>query len=464
MRQYIRCAVLGRNLELTADMVADEFFEERIGLVRHHVIEADTGADEDLLDARNGFDPLEKFNVFAVIGAEIRTGLREQTALVRAYTVFKLFFAGGFAEIRGRTADVVDVPLESVKFRDNFGFLHAGFDASRTDGASLMERKRTEIASAEASAVVRDREADFRDCGNAAHFLIHRVIRADVGKSIDLIEFFAFERRLRRIDDEHPVVVILHDRLAADRVVVHILDAERVRIDFLVRLEIVVIVSVDLAFFRLRAETSGTGEVDLIALFAEVRRPADVADLLDRHTLVEQFRQTDDGTFAHPVHENVGAAVDQHGAADFVRPVVVMREPAKGSLQTADEDRNIAVRLADLVAVDDHGAVGTKACLAAGAVIVLTAALFRRRIMRNHGVNVPGRHKEAESGLAEFFEIVLRPPVRLAEHRHGIAGILQHTADDRRAERRMIHIRIPVHINKIHLSLHFVRRHGKKFS
>ena len=60
-----------------------------------------------------------------MIGAEILARLREQASLIGANAVFDLLFACRLTEIRGGSANIVDVSLEIGHFRNFLGFRHA---------------------------------------------------------------------------------------------------------------------------------------------------------------------------------------------------------------------------------------------------------------------------------------------------------------------------------------------------
>ena len=104
--------MLGRDLELSRHVVADELAEEGVVGVCHKVVESNSRADEYLLDTGDRFDRLDQIVVILVIDLEIRAGLGREALAVRANAVRELFIASGPAEICRRTANVVYVALE----------------------------------------------------------------------------------------------------------------------------------------------------------------------------------------------------------------------------------------------------------------------------------------------------------------------------------------------------------------
>ena len=316
----------------------------------------------------------------------------------------------------------MDIALESGQLHDFMCFRNNAFDASGTHGAPLVECQRTEVAAAEASAVVRQRELYLGNRGNAAVLFIHRMIGSCIGKRVDPVEHFAFQRRHRRVLDKHFVVVILDDGATVDGVLVAVLFGKCFRIQPLVCFEIIVIPAADML------------KIDLIFLCAEIDRTADIADLFDRNPAVKQFGKADEDRLTHAVGQNIRAGIDEDRAANTVIPIVVMCKTAQRCFQSSENDRHITERLTDAVAVDDDGAVGTIAHLSAGRVVVIASFAFGRSIMCDHRVDVASRDEKSESGSAEALEIIGRFIVRLTQHGNTVALCLQYTGNDRRAE------------------------------
>ena len=51
-RQNLRCDMLGRHLQQTADVIAAQLIQKILLFIRQHIIITDTAADKHLLDAR----------------------------------------------------------------------------------------------------------------------------------------------------------------------------------------------------------------------------------------------------------------------------------------------------------------------------------------------------------------------------------------------------------------------------
>ena len=149
------------------------------------------------------------------------------------------------------------------------------------------------------------------------------------------------------------------------------------------------------------------------------------------------------GGLPHAVGEKVRLGIEEDGAAHLVFPVVVVGEAAQAGLQPTDDDGDVAEHLPHPVGVDDSGPVGAQARLPAGRVGVIVAALFRRRIVGHHGVQVPAGDQHPQPGASQGGEGLRPPPVGLGENGHPVALRLQYPADDGGAEGGVIHIGIP---------------------
>ena len=293
-----------------------------------------------------------------------------------------------------------------------------------------MEGERAEVAPAEASAVVRDGKAHLLDGGDAAESVVHRVHLTHIGKLRDLVEFLARERHRRRVHDECVAPVRLPERLAADGVVLLVFELGRARVgvlvlrDLFIRRAVNVLIGADLGRARHK------------------RRAANICQGINLFTLGEPARDLACGVFAHAVNEQVGLRVEDERAADLIVPVVVVRKAAQARLQSADDDGQVAEGLAAAVGVHDRRAVGPQTHFAAGGVEVLIAVLFRRRVVRDHRVDIAAADHHAVARAAHRAEGVGAVPVRLGEHRHAVALVLQHARNDGRAEARVVDVGI----------------------
>ena len=81
-------AVLRRHLKLAGDMVFHQLPEKVVVFVLQHIVVADAGADEYLFYTGYLSQPLQKRQIFRVVGVQIWAGLGSETAPVGAHTAF----------------------------------------------------------------------------------------------------------------------------------------------------------------------------------------------------------------------------------------------------------------------------------------------------------------------------------------------------------------------------------------
>ena len=123
-------AMLGRNLELSRNVMCHELTEEGSILIISEIVKADARADEHALNARDLLDLAQHIGILSVIDLKIFAGLRREALTVGANAMRHLMLAGRSSEIGGRTANVMDIALEIRKLTDDLRFLQNALDAS----------------------------------------------------------------------------------------------------------------------------------------------------------------------------------------------------------------------------------------------------------------------------------------------------------------------------------------------
>ena len=129
-----------------------------------------------------------------------------------------------------------------------------------------------------------------------------------------------------------------------------------------------------------------------------------------------------------------------------------MGEPSHGGLHTTKHDGSVGEELSQDAGIDGGGIIGAETGLASSSVGVIAAQPFVGGVMVDHGVHVAGGNPEEKARspqLLEVAEVVL--PVGLRQNGHAQSFALEHTTDDRRTERRMVHVSVTVHDNDIHV-------------
>ncbi len=219
----------------------------------------------------------------------------------------------------------------------------------------------------------------------------------------------------------------LRERLSPDGVVLGILRARGESVFFLIVPH----------FFKARQNHRA-----LRRFIGDDRRAADAAQRLSVAQAVCGFEC---GALAHAVDKNVGARIENDAPAHLVVPVIVMRKPAERGLHPAEQDRNAGERLPRAVGIHGAGAVGPQPGLPSGRIEILAAALFCRRVVRHHAVEIARADENAEFRPPHRLEGGSIVPRGLREHRHAVARVLQQPPDDGRAERRVIDIGVARH-------------------
>ena len=322
-----------------------------------------------------------------------------------------------------------------------------------------MERQRAEIASAKTPPIGGEAEFYLPDGGNPAEPAVHRVIIAHIWQRIDIVHLHLRQRHRRRIlDDKGFAVIGLEHPVRGERVRVLILNPHAVRERALVLTDRLKIRQSHGALCP-RGLVGQRGEISCF-----VNRPADEGDVLHPEAARERVRDLYNTVLTHPVGDEIGAGLQQNRAAHTVRPIVIMPHPSETRLDAADHNRRPLVFSPDQIAVHNHRPVRPVPCLAVRTVRVLVPVLSRDRVMIHHRIHISGRHQEPEPRLPEYINALRGPPVRLTDHPHMIPMRRQNPGYDRRAEARVINIRIPADIDKVHLRkshiLHFLPRHG----
>ena len=128
-----------------------------------------------------------------------------------------------------------------------------------------------------------------------------------------------------------------------------------------------------------------------------------------------------------------------------------MGQATQACLDTADNDGGILEGLADEVAVDRDGAIGTAPLLATGGIGVGVAAVLGYRIVVDHGVHVAGADEKAQPRLAEHGDAGGVGPVGLADDAHLVAVRVEDAADDGHAKAGMVHVGVAADVDKVTL-------------
>ena len=133
---------------------------------------------------------------------------------------------------------------------------------------------------------------------------------------------------------------------------------------------------------------------------------------------VQAPRDVDDLPLGVAVDQQVGLGIQQHRAAHLLRPVVEMRDAPQRGLDAADDDGHVLVGLAHPLRIDDDGAIGTLAALAARRVRIVAADALVGGVAIDQRIHVAGGDAEEQARRAQLAECIRAVPVRLRDDAH----------------------------------------------
>ena len=294
----------------------------------------------------------------------------------------------------------------------------------------LMHDQAAERAAAGAAAHGLNRILD-RLVGRNPPF-VFRMRAARIGQLVNAVKFLRLQRFRGRLDDEQPIAVPLQEPAAG--LEIHLLlDHDR-------RSHKRIPVGQRLLIAR-QEQITVAGVERLGGLFAQQpRRAADAVERLIRREPAEHLGR---GTLAHAVDQNIRLRIEQDRPPDLILPVVVVRDAAEARLKAAELNPDSGKRLPDQLRIDDQRMRRPPAGFAVLAEAVVLAEAAADGIDVDHRIHIAGGHADADARAAHDLQRFGVPPVGLGQHGHPIALGLQHPADDRNAERRVIDITVP---------------------
>ena len=193
-------------------------------------------------------------------------------------------------------------------------------------------------------------------------------------------------------------------------------------------------------------------------------RAADPDQIFSIAETVKDFR---DGFFAHSVDKDIGFGIDEDGRAHFILPVIVMSQAAHTSTDAAEDRGDAGESGFAQLDIDGFGMWWSHSGFTGRGVHIFVPQSSSCGINTNHGIHIAAGDSASDFGASEEFQRVRIFPIRLSDHADPESVMFQQSADDSRAERRVIHIGIAgdkQDINGIPFTrLHFFFCHGEKF-
>lgn len=281
---------------------------------------------------------------------------------------------------------------------------------------------------------MRNGKLHFFNGRNTAQRVVIRMPCPLIRQGIRMIQLFAGKRHIRHGLHDIAVAVALADGMAADRVLLVILNEKRFS---------VFLFALDAVFIRGNFPAAAHGRR------GEKAYAAHLGAFPCGRAAAHPVRRDENGTFAHAEHQQICAGIDQNAGANRVVPIIIMGKASQRGFYTANGNRNIAIGFANQATVDVDRAIRASGCPAAGRIYVGGTAALGGGVVVNHAVNYAGRDEKAVIRAAKAFKIVGVFPIRLGEHRDMVPRGFQCADDDGRAEGRVIHIRVAADIDKI---------------
>lgn len=128
--QYMIRNVFRRHLQLTADVIAAKLLEKGVIRIIDQIVIADSGTNKNPFHAFDLPKLSKQGEIILMAYLKIFTWFREKALFVFADAMLQLSLTGRGAEIRCRSADVVNISFEAFLLGQEFGLLYKGFVAA----------------------------------------------------------------------------------------------------------------------------------------------------------------------------------------------------------------------------------------------------------------------------------------------------------------------------------------------
>ena len=99
-------------------------------------------------------------------------------------------------------------------------------------------------------------------------------------------------------------------------------------------------------------------------------------------------------------HQQICFCIEQYGATDFFRPVVIVRNSAQAGFDTTDNNRDVFVGFTATLGIHRNCAIRPLAAFVVWRVSVIVTKLFVGRVAVDHGVHVARRYTIIQVRLA----------------------------------------------------------------
>ena len=333
-----------------------------------------------------------------------------------------------------------------------------GLLAAGADAAPLVQGQRAEGTAAATAAMAGD--AGAQHLVGRDGLAVAGMGRAGIGQRVDLVHLFRGQGPGRRRQHQGAVA---HHLLRPGVLAVHLLFQHLGQAQQLRGLGLHGLVGGQL---HARQVEPFLGQIHGDVVLVHLGQPGRAVDAVQALAFGQTAGAFQDGQLAHAVDEQVGLGVQQDGAAQAVGPEIVMGGAAQRGLDAAQDHRQAGEGLTGQVGIDQTGAVGTRAGLAAGGVGIIVALFAEGRVVGQHGVQRARADAHEKPGTAHDQQVVGRLPAGLGHDAHAETVGHQPAAQQHGPEGRVIHIGVAVDQQHVQFlpaqGLHLGAAHGQE--
>ena len=154
------------------------------------------------------------------------------------------------------------------------------------------------------------------------------------------------------------------------------------------------------------------------------------------------MRNLNDCTLGIAVQQQITLAIDNNRAANFIRPIIIMRDTAQGAFDSAQDHWGVFKRFFTALCVNNCSAIGALATNIARCVSIIATHFAISGVAINHRIHVASGHAKKQVWLAKGFKRLSTLPIRLGNNADPKTLIFEHPPDHGHTKAGMINIGI----------------------
>jgi len=383
---------------------------------------------------------------------ELAADLREQTARAPTRAAGSTVAVAAGVKIGAGPAEIADCAAKRALLTELRHFRNHGFDTATAEKLTLMQAKSAKTAAAGTAAHHGDRIPDHRERRDLGSILRMRL--STERQRVDGIEFGGRKRQCRRLDHEQALIMRLHQRARQKRVLLLLQQARKLQKQL----------RLFLTLCQTRQLHGGAGCKRRRRIGAEqARRAANAGKITLAAAQTPNY--FDNCRLAHAIDQQIGFGIGKNARAQFILPVIIVRDPAQARFNTAENNRQIGKGAPRQLTVNNAGIVWPQPRLCAGSVAVARAPAARRAVVGQHAVKIAGRDAAKQPRPTHCLQRLRILPWRLRNNADAQPLRLQHARNHSRAKCRMVNVGIASdqqHIKHWPVArLHFTPAHGQ---